>query len=111
MARERDIKVEEVRRDQQGVYESYIRILIKTERTERSVAGTVYSDGKPRIIQVKGINMEAELGKHMLYITNEDKAGFIGQLGTTLGNASVNIATFNLGRLQEGGDAIALIEV
>ena len=111
MAKERDIKVEEVRRDQQGVYESYIRLTIRTERTERSVAGTVYSDGKPRVIQVKGINMEAEISKHMLYITNEDKPGFIGQLGTILGNASVNIATFNLGRLQEGGDAIALIEV
>ena len=111
MAKERDIKVEEVRRDQQGVYESYIRLTIKTERTERSVAGTVYSDGKPRVIQVKGINMEAEISKHMLYITNEDKPGFIGQLGTILGNASVNIATFNLGRLQEGGDAIALIEI
>ena len=111
MAKERDIKVEEVRRDQQGVYESYIRLTIRTERTERSVAGTVYSDGKPRVIQVKGINMEAEISKHMLYITNEDKPGFIGQLGTILGNASVNIATFNLGRLLEGGDAIALIEV
>ncbi len=111
MAKERDIKVEEVRRDQQGVYESYIRLTIRTERNERSVAGTVYSDGKPRVIQVKGINMEAEISKHMLYITNEDKPGFIGQLGTILGNASVNIATFNLGRLQEGGDAIALIEV
>ena len=111
MAKERDIKVEEVRRDQQGVYESYIRLTINTERTERSVAGTVYSDGKPRVIQVKGINMEAEISKHMLYITNEDKPGFIGQLGTLLGNASVNIATFNLGRMQEGGDAIALIEI
>ena len=111
MAKERDIKIEEVRRDRQGVYESYIRLTIKTELTERSVAGTVYSDGKPRIIQVKGINMEAELGKHMLYITNEDKPGFIGQLGTLLGNAKVNVATFNLGRLQEGGDAIALIEI
>ena len=111
MAKERDINIEEVLRDRQGVYESYIRLTIKTEDSERSVAGTVYSDGKPRIIQVKGINMEAELGKHMLYITNEDKPGFIGRLGTLLGNSAVNIATFNLGRLQEGGDAIALIEI
>ncbi len=111
MARERDIRVEEIRRDRQGVYETYIRLTIITERQERSVAGTVYSDGKPRIIQVKGINMEAELGPHMLYITNEDKPGFIGKFGTLLGDAGVNIATFNLGRVVEGGDAIALIEV
>jgi D-3-phosphoglycerate dehydrogenase len=75
------------------------------------VAGTVFADGKPRVIQVKGINMEAELGPHMLYVTNEDKPGFIGQLGTLLGEAGVNIATFNLGRLTQGGDAICLVEV
>ncbi|ADZ69361.1 phosphoglycerate dehydrogenase [Polymorphum gilvum] len=111
MARERDIHVEEVRREQMGAYETYIRLTVITERQERSVAGTVFADGKPRIIQVKGINMEAELGPHMLYITNEDKPGFIGKFGTLLGQAGVNIATFNLGRTEAGGDAIALIEV
>lgn len=111
MARERDIHVEEVRREQMGAYETYIRLTIITERQERSVAGTVFADGKPRVIQVKGINMEAELGPHMLYITNEDKPGFIGQFGSLLGESGVNIATFNLGRTEEGGDAIALIEV
>ena len=75
------------------------------------MAGTVFADGKPRIIQVKGINMEAELGPHMLYITNEDKPGFIGHLGMELGNSSVNIATFNLGRTAPGQDAICLVEV
>ncbi len=47
----------------------------------------------------------------MLYITNRDKPGFIGRLGTLLGEAKVNIATFHLGRLSPGADAIALIEV
>ncbi len=111
LAKDRDIHVEEVRREQMGAYETYIRLTVVTERQERSVAGTVFADGKPRIIQVKGINMEAELGAHMLYITNEDKPGFIGQFGSLLGEAGVNIATFNLGRTAEGGDAIALIEV
>ena len=77
---------------------------MKTEHMERSVAGTVFSDGKPRIIQIKGIDMEAEFGPHMLYITNEDKPGFIGALGMLLGNAGVNIATFNLGRKAQGGE-------
>ena len=111
MAKERDIHIEEVRRGQMGAYETYIRLTIITERQERSVAGTVFADGKPRIIQVKGINMEAELGPHMLYITNDDKPGFIGHFGSLLGESGVNIATFNLGRTREGGDAIALIEV
>ena len=110
-ARERGIKVEEVRREQRGVYEGYIRLTVITERQERSVAGTVFSDGKPRIIQVKGINMDAELGPRMVYITNEDKPGFVGALGTLLGGEGINIATFNLGRTGAGEDAICLIEV
>ncbi|MEJ8574099.1 phosphoglycerate dehydrogenase [Microbaculum marinum] len=111
IARDRGIRIEEVRREQQGAYENYVRLTVITERQERSVAGTVFSDGRPRIIQIKGINMEAELAPHMLYITNEDKPGFIGALGMVLGNAGVNIATFNLGRQARGGDAIALVEI
>ena len=111
IARDRGIAIDQITRDARGAYETYMRLTVKTERQERSVAGTVFADGKPRIIQVKGINMEAELGAHMLYITNADKPGFIGALGTTLGDAGVNIATFHLGRQTEGGDAIALVEI
>ncbi len=111
VARERGMAVDEVRQSKRGAYETYIRLTVKTERQERSVAGTVFSDGRPRIIQIKGINMEAGFGASMLYITNQDKPGFIGGLGTLLCNKGVNIATFYLGRKAEGEDAIALIEV
>jgi D-3-phosphoglycerate dehydrogenase / 2-oxoglutarate reductase len=111
VARERGIKVDEVKQTQRGAYETYIRLTVKTDKLERSVAGTVFSDGKPRIIQIKGIEMEAEFGPHMLYVTNEDKPGFIGALGMLLGNAKVNIATFNLGRKAQGGEAICLVSV
>ncbi len=111
VARERGIKVDEVKQTQRGAYENYIRLTVKTASMERSVAGTVFSDGKPRIIQIKGIEMEAEFGPHMLYVTNEDKPGFIGALGMLLGNAHVNIATFNLGRKAQGGEAICLVSI
>ena len=111
VAKERGIKVDEVRQTQRGAYETYIRFTVKTEGLERSVAGTVFSDGKPRIIQIKGIDLEAEFGRHMLYVTNMDKPGFIGALGTLLGNAGVNIATFNLGRMARGEDAICLVQI
>jgi D-3-phosphoglycerate dehydrogenase len=111
LANERGIKVEEVRRGQEGAYETYVRLSLETERQERSVAGTVFSDGKPRIIQVRDIDMEAELGPHMLYTENLDKPGYIGALGMALGTAQMNIATFNLGRMQAGGRAIALLEM
>jgi len=111
VARERGIKVDEVKQTQRGAYETYIRLTVKTSHLERSVAGTVFSDGKARLIQIKGIDMEAEFGPHMLYVTNEDRPGFIGAIGTILGNAGVNIATFNLGRKAQGGEAICLVSI
>lgn len=111
LAKDRGIALEEVKRGQEGAYGTYMRLTIRTERQERSVAGTVFSDGKPRIIQVKGINMEAELAPHMIYTTNSDKPGYIGAIGTLFGQNEVNVATFNLGRDKPGGNAIALIEV
>lgn len=111
MARERNIDVTEIKHDRPGDYQSLIRLSVKTERGERSVAGTLFGDDKPRLVQIKNIRVEAELGQHMLYITNEDRPGFIGHLGTLLGDAGINIATFHLGRSQAGADAIALVEV
>jgi D-3-phosphoglycerate dehydrogenase len=111
VAKDRGVRVSEVRRDQQGAYEGYIKLSVTTEHLSRSVAGTVFSNTRPRLIQIKGIDMDAEFAPHMLYITNEDKPGFIGRLGTLLGNAGVNIANFNLGRSAPGADAIALLQV
>jgi len=112
VAKERGIKVSETRRDRQGIYEGFIKITVTlADRTTRRVAGTVFSDGRPRLIQIKDINMDAEFGSHMLYVINEDKPGFIGRLGTVLGEAKVNIASFALGRTAPGQDAIALVEV
>jgi len=111
VAKERGIRVSETRRDQQGAYEGYVRITVTTPELKRSIAGTVFSDGRPRLIQIKDINLDAEFAPHMLYVTNEDKPGFIGRLGTLLGDAKVNIANFNLGRSAPGADAIALVEV
>jgi D-3-phosphoglycerate dehydrogenase / 2-oxoglutarate reductase len=110
VAKERGIKVDEVKQSKRGAYESYIRITVKTAKFERSVAGTVFGDGKPRIIQIKGIELECNFGPHMLYITNNDRPGFVGRVGTLLGNAGINMGTFHLGRIVEGGDAISIIE-
>ncbi len=88
-----------------------ITLTVTTETQTRAVAGTLFSGNKPRVVSIKGIPIEAELSAHMLYVTNKDKPGFIGRLGTTLGEAGVNVATFHLGRNQAGGDAIALIQV
>ena len=111
IAKDRGITVETTNRDQQGAYEGYIRLTVKTAKLERAVAGTLFANGKPRVIQVKGINLEAELTASMLYVTNVDKPGHIGRLGTLLGELGINIANFNLGRSDVGGDAIALLSI
>ena len=103
--------VDEVVRAAQSDYESLITVTVSTERQKRSVSGTVYADGKPRLVDIKGIRVDAEFGKSMIYVTNEDKPGFIGKFASILGDARVNIATFNLGRVSAGEDAIALVGV
>jgi len=110
IAKERGIKISETKREQQGVFERYIRIVVETERHKHSVAGTIYSAGQRRVIQVNGINVEADIGDHILFVSNEDKPGFIGSLGVVLGEDGVNIANFNLGRTEAGSDAVALVE-
>jgi len=111
VAKERGIVVEETTREAIGDYESLITVTVDTERQSRWVSGTVFADGRPRIVNIKGIRMDAEFGSSMIYITNQDKPGFIGKFSSTLGDAGINIATFHVGREAPGGSAIALIEV
>jgi D-3-phosphoglycerate dehydrogenase len=109
IAADRGIKISNTTQEKSGVFDSYIKLTVKTAKRERTIAGTVFSDGKPRFIQIKGINIDAEVGQHMLYTTNQDVPGIIGTLGQTLGENGVNIANFTLGRSEEGADAIALL--
>ena len=110
VAKERGITVSESRQDDSATYDSLMRITVTTEMGKRSFAGTVVA-GSPRIVEVKGMELDAAFAPAMLYINNLDKPGFIGALGALLGEAGVNIATFNLGRRAAGEDAIALVGV
>ena len=111
IAKERGIQISTTKQDQSGTFDGYVKVTVVTGKRERSVAGTVFSDGKPRFIQIKGINVDAEVGAHMLYTTNEDVPGIIGTLGQTMGGHGVNIANFTLGRSAANGEAIALLYV
>lgn len=111
IADDRGVKTSTTTQKKSGVFDAYIKLTVVTDSRERSVGGTVFSDGKPRFIQIKGINIDAEIGRHMLYTTNNDVPGIIGALGNTMGEHGVNIANFTLGRAEQGGDAIALLYV
>ena len=111
VARERNIELHEIKHDRDCDFQTLVRLTVVTEVQERSVAGTLFGGSRPRLVAIKDIPIEAELAPHMLYVTNEDKPGLIGALGTTLGDAGYNIATFHLGRATPGGEALALIEL
>jgi len=111
VAKERNIEISEVTCDALDEFQTKITLTVTTEAQTRALSGTLFAGDKPRIVEIKGIAIDAELGPNMLFITNEDKPGFIGALGTALGESDINIATFNLGRDKADGDAIALIEV
>ncbi len=111
IARERDISVSEVVHKREGDYHTLIRLTVTTESGSRTIAGTLFANRAPRIVEVHGIALEAELSPNMLYVVNNDQPGFIGALGSTLGKHDLNIATFHLGRARPGGEAVALIAV
>jgi D-3-phosphoglycerate dehydrogenase len=111
IARQRDIQVTEVKKGEHDLYQTLITLTVTTERQTRSVSGTLFGGSLPRLVDVNAIHVEAEVGPHMLLVINDDKPGFIGALGSMLGQAGINIASFHLGRTQAGGEAICLVNL
>ena len=109
LAEERGVAISRTTQHKSGSFDAFVKLSVKTPNRERTIAGTVFADGKPRFIQIKGITIDAEVGRHMLYTTNKDTPGIIGTLGRILGEGGVNIANFTLGRSAPGADAIALL--
>jgi D-3-phosphoglycerate dehydrogenase len=111
LAKERGLDVREVRHDREGDYHTLLRVTAKTKAGDRTVAGTLFGNSQPRLVELFGIKVEADLAGDMLYVVNEDAPGFIGRLGTVLGEAGINIGTFHLGRVEAGGEAVLLLSV
>jgi D-3-phosphoglycerate dehydrogenase len=111
IAKERGMVIDEVTRAAEGDYESLITLKVETGGEERAISGTVFHDGKPRIVSINEIKTDAEFSPNMIYASNEDRPGFVGRFASLLGNAGINIATLALGRDREGGSAISLVAV
>jgi len=111
LAKERGLDVREIRHDREGTYHTLVRVTVKTAVGDRSVAGTLFGNSMPRLTELFGVMVEADLAGDMIYIVNEDAPGFIGRLGSTLGSAGVNIGTFHLGRREAGGEAVLLLSL
>jgi D-3-phosphoglycerate dehydrogenase len=110
MAKERGVKVSETRQEAEGDYTTLMRLRVETAQGTFTLAGTLYG-GKPRLVGIDDVVLEAELTPRMIFVRNEDKPGFIGRLGTKLGEAKINIANFTLGRSRPGANAVCLVAV
>ncbi len=113
LAKERGLDVREIRHEREGDYHTLVRVSVTTDEGEKSVAGTLFGSSGPRLVEMFGIKVEADLEGDMLYIVNQDQPGFIGSVGSTLGAAGVNIGTFHLGRRSDapGGEAVLLLSI
>jgi D-3-phosphoglycerate dehydrogenase len=111
LAKERGLDVKEVRHDREGDYHTLVAVEVGTSNGPMRVAGTLFGNRAPRLVELFGVEIEGELAGSMIYIVNTDTLGFIGKLGTALGEAGINIATFNLGRREALGEAVALVAV
>jgi len=111
LAKERGLEVSEIRQTREGAFNTLIRVSVETEQGRRSVAGTLFGKDAPRLVEIFGIGIEADLEGHMLYVVNDDKPGFIGRIGSLLGDHGINIGTFNLGRRDAGGEAVLLLSL
>jgi D-3-phosphoglycerate dehydrogenase / 2-oxoglutarate reductase len=111
LARERGLSVREIRNEGEGDYHTLVAVTVGTDHGDKRVEGTLFGNRAPRLVKIFDIRVEAELTGQMIYIVNDDAPGFIGALGTKLGENRINIATFNLGRHSAGGEAVALVAV
>ena len=105
------IAISTVRHDRRCDYETLLRVTVSYDGSSRTIAGTLVGGDKARIVEVQSIAVEADFPDTLLYLRNYDKPGFIGDLGSLCGRHGINIATFHLGRREEGGEAIALVEI
>lgn len=108
-AAERGITVSETKQDKSESFQTLIRVSVISEKRTRFAEGTLFAGEHPRIVNIDGVPVEAELAQNMLYVVNKDKPGLVGAVGTLLGNSGLNISDMRVGRIPDGGHAICLI--
>ncbi len=111
LARERGISITEVRKPEGVNFKKLIRITCKSDEGEFTIAGTVMDEKFPKIVEINNFLFDLAPEGKFLLIKNFDVPGVIGKLGTILGKHGVNIAGFQLGRIEKGKEAKGVIMV
>jgi D-3-phosphoglycerate dehydrogenase len=109
VAKERGIRVIESKSSEAKDYTSMIALTVKTSQEVGYAAGTIFGRHDLRIVRVNKFTVEVIPEGHMLVVSNYDKPGVIGNLGTTLGENSLNIARLHLSREQVDKEALVVL--
>lgn len=108
VAKERGIKVVEIKSSRAIDFASSITIKVKTKEAENLIEGALFGKKEPRIVRIDKFFLDAVPEGYLLVLYNYDKPGFIGNVGTLLGAGNINIARLHLGRQAIGGQAVSV---
>jgi D-3-phosphoglycerate dehydrogenase len=111
LAKERGIKINEVKSTKEAEFSTLIQLEIKTDKESRKVCGTLSSNKQPRIVKIDAYYVEFYPTAEMLFVNNWDRPGLIGNLGTLMGKHNINIAAMTFGRDEPGGKAISVLNI
>ncbi len=111
LAEERGLKINEVKSTGSEDYSNLIEVTLESNGRKMSAAGFIFEGREPRIIRIDRFSMEAIPEGNVLILINDDRPGFIGNLGKTLGDHGVNIASMQIGRDRPGGEALSFLQV
>ncbi|ABQ25931.1 phosphoglycerate dehydrogenase [Geotalea uraniireducens] len=111
IAEQMGIVIEENKSTQTGAFSNLVTLIIEGEGGKRRlISGTLF-EGAPRIVRLRDYSMDFAPAEHMLLLNYEDRPGMIGKIGTIMGAHSINIASMNLGRREEKGEAMVILSL
>lgn len=110
LASERGIEVTRSRGRVESDYANYLEVSVEDDG-ETVVGGALLGEGHPRVVRIGDFHVDTVPRETVLVIRNRDVPGVIGEVGTRLGNAGVNIAEYHQARRAAGGEALAVITV
>ena len=111
MVKDRGINIQEIISNQEGEYVNLVSVDVVSDQETFGVWGTLTGNHQPRIVKINNVYVETTPAGHMLFINNNDKPGIVGAIGTILAAAGINIAGITLGREDQQGVAVSVVNV
>ncbi len=111
IAKDRGIKVEELKSVEVSDYINSVILEITTDKEQFVLEGTLFAGKRPRIVRINDAYLEISPEGHLVFLANKDKPGVVGRLGTILGKNKINIGDISLGRKKKGGVALTVLSI